>query len=62
VDNKLKGTHVNDAVILPINCRIQGLPNFLIVDKNGVIAFNSLIQSKVNEEEILDFLIKDKKN
>lgn len=61
-ENKLKGTHVNDAVILPINCRIQGLPNFLIVDKNGVIAFNSLIQSKVSEEEILDFLVKDKKN
>lgn len=62
VDNKLKGIHVNDDVILPINCRIQGLPNFLIVDKNGVIAFNSLIQSKVTEEEILDFLVKDKKN
>jgi thiol-disulfide isomerase/thioredoxin len=62
LDNKLKGIHVNDAVILPINCRIQGLPNFLIVDKNGVIAFNSLIQSKVTEEEILDFLVKDKKN
>jgi thiol-disulfide isomerase/thioredoxin len=61
-DNKLKGSHINDAVILPINCRIQGLPNFLIVDKNGVIAFNSLIQSKVTEEEILDFLLKDKKN
>jgi thiol-disulfide isomerase/thioredoxin len=61
-DNKLKGNHVNDAVILPINCRIQGLPNFLIVDKNGIIAFNSLIQSKVTEDEILDFLLKDKKN
>jgi thiol-disulfide isomerase/thioredoxin len=61
-ENKLKGNHVNDAVILPINCKIQGLPNFLIVDKNGIIAFNSLIQSKVTEEEILDFLLKDKKN
>jgi thiol-disulfide isomerase/thioredoxin len=62
LDNKLKGNHANDAVILPINCKIQGLPNFLIVDKNGIIAFNSLIQSKVTEEEILDFLLKDKKN
>jgi thiol-disulfide isomerase/thioredoxin len=61
-ENKLKGNHVNDAVILPINCKIQGLPNFLIADKNGIIAFNSLIQSKVTEEEILDFLLKDKKN
>jgi thiol-disulfide isomerase/thioredoxin len=61
-DNKLKGTHVNDAVILPINFKIQGLPNFLIVDKNGSVAFNSLIQSKVTEEEILDFLVKDGKN
>jgi thiol-disulfide isomerase/thioredoxin len=61
-DNKLKGIHVNDAVIMPINCKIQGLPNFLIIDKNGHIAYNSLIQSKVSEEEMLDFLLKDKKN
>ena len=61
-DNKLKGIQVNDPTILPINFKIQGLPNFLIIDKNGHVAFNSLIKSKATEEDMLNLLLKDKKN
>jgi hypothetical protein len=51
---------VNEATIIPLNFMIQGLPNFFIIDKNGRVAYNSRISTKIDAESMIEFLLKAK--
>jgi thiol-disulfide isomerase/thioredoxin len=57
-EKKLGGIQANDPTIVPINFMVQALPNYFIIDKNGKIALNSLIKSKVDADKMLEFLSK----
>lgn len=58
--NSMKGIQVNEASIIPLNFMIQGLPNFFIIDKNGRVAYNSRISTKIDAESMVEFLLKAK--
>ena len=57
-DNKMKGLQTNDANLVALNFMIQGLPNYFIIDKNGRVAYNSRISSKIDAESMIEFLLK----
>jgi thiol-disulfide isomerase/thioredoxin len=57
-DNKLQGIHTNDAENIPQNLKIEGLPNYLIIDKNGRVAYNSRIPSKIDADSMIEFLLR----
>jgi thiol-disulfide isomerase/thioredoxin len=57
-EKKLGGIQANDPTIVPINFMVQALPNYFIVDKNGKIALNSLIKSKIDADKMLEYLLK----
>ena len=57
-EKNLSGIHANDKTIIPLNFLIQGLPNCFIVGKNGKIAQNSMLRSKINDEKMIDYLLK----
>ena len=58
-EHPIKGIQgLDDNRLLRINLRVQGVPNYFIVDKKGRIAYNSIIQSKMNAEEMIEFLLK----
>ncbi len=59
-DNKMKGLQVNEATIIPLNFMIQGLPNFFIIDKNGRVAYNSRISTKIDAESMIQYLLGSK--
>ena len=58
--NPMEGVHVNDRQIIPINFQILGLPNQLIFARNGKLAFNSRLKSKVNDDETIQLLLSSK--
>ena len=58
-EHPMKGIQgLDDNRLLRINLRIQGVPNYFIVDKTGRVAYNSIIQSKFSAEEMIDILLK----
>jgi Thioredoxin-like len=57
-EKNLGGIQANDPTIVPINFMVQALPNYFVVDKNGKIALNSLIKSKIDAEKMLEYLLK----
>ncbi len=58
-EHPMKGIQgLDDNRLLRINLRIQGVPNYFIVDKTGRVAYNSIIQSKYSAEEMIDMLLK----
>ncbi len=58
-EHPMKGIQgMDDNRLLRINLRIQGVPNYFIVDKTGRVAYNSIIQSKFSAEEMIDILLK----
>ena len=57
-DSKMKGLQANDPSLVAMNFMIQGLPNYFIVDKNGRVAYNSRISSKIDAESMIEFLLK----
>ncbi len=57
-DNKPKGIHAIDAENIPQNLKIEGLPNYLIIDKNGRVAYNSRIPSKIDADSMIEFLLR----
>jgi thiol-disulfide isomerase/thioredoxin len=59
-ENKMAGTHANDKLIVPLNFQVTGIPNSFIIAKNGKIAFNSRLKSKLNDDRVLQVLTQDK--
>ena len=57
-DSKMKGLQANDPSLVAMNFMIQGLPNYFIIDKNGRVAYNSRISSKIDSESMIEFLLK----
>lgn len=57
-DNKLQGIHANDTDNIPTNFRIEGLPNYLIIDKNGRVAYNSRISTKIDADSMVEYLLR----
>lgn len=58
-EHPMKGIQgLDDNRLLRINLRIQGVPNYFILDKTGRVAYNSIIQSKFSAEEMIDILLK----
>ena len=57
-DNEMKGWQANDPTLIPLNFMIQGLPNYFIIDKNGRVAYNSRLNSKIDAESMIEFLLK----
>ena len=58
-EHPMKGIQgLDDNRLLRINLRIQGVPNYFILDKTGRVAYNSIIQSKYSAEEMIDMLLK----
>ena len=58
-EHPLKGIQGrDDNALIRINQRVPGVPNYFVIDKKGRIAFNSLIESKQNAEEMIDILLK----
>ena len=57
-DYKMKGFQANDPSLVALNFMIQGLPNYFIIDKNGRVAYNSRISSKIDAESMIEFLLK----
>jgi hypothetical protein len=52
------GIQAHDADIIPLNFGVQALPYTLLIDKNGRIAYNSLLNSKITAEQMIDVLLK----
>ncbi|MDZ7880835.1 MAG: thioredoxin-like domain-containing protein [Saprospiraceae bacterium] len=59
-NNAMAGVHTNDRVILPLNFQVTGIPNSFIIAKNGKIAFNSRLKSKLNDDRVLQVLLNSK--
>ena len=57
-DNKMMGLQANDPSLVAMNFMIQGLPNYFIIDKNGRVAYNSRISSKIDADSMIEFLLK----
>jgi thiol-disulfide isomerase/thioredoxin len=57
--NPMSGIHGNDKTILPINFQVTGIPNSFIIGRNGKIAFNSRLKSKLNDDRIIQLLLKN---
>ena len=58
-EHPIKGIQgLDDNRLLRINLRVQGVPNYFIIDKTGRVAYNSIIQSKYTAEEMIDVLLK----
>ena len=58
-EHPMKGIQgLDDNRLLRINLRIQGVPNYFILDKTGRVAYNSIIQSKYSAEQMIDMLLK----
>ena len=60
-ENTMAGVHANDKLILPLNFQVTGIPNSFIIAKNGKIAFNSRLKSKLNDDHVLQVLLNVKK-
>jgi thiol-disulfide isomerase/thioredoxin len=58
--NPMAGVHANDKLILPLNFQVTGIPNSFIIAKNGKIAFNSRLKSKLNDDRVLQVLLNSK--
>lgn len=56
--HKLQGIHTQDAENIPFNFMVDGLPNYFIIDKNGRVAYNSRISSKIDADSMIEFLLK----
>ena len=55
-EHPMKGIHgIDDNKLIRINLQVPGVPNYFIIDKKGRIAYNSLLQSKQNDEEMMNF-------
>ena len=58
-DHPMKGIQGrDDNALIRINQRVPGVPNYFVIDKKGRVAFNSLIESKQNAEEMIDILLR----
>ena len=57
-ETSLEGTHVRDPNIIKINYLVDKLPNYFIIDATGHVAYNSRIKSRLNPDDILEFLLK----
>jgi thiol-disulfide isomerase/thioredoxin len=58
--NPMAGVHANEKLILPINFQVSGIPNSFIIAKNGKIAFNSRLKSKINDDRMIQLLLNKK--
>lgn len=56
-DNPMKGIQIHEPNLIPRNFAIEGLPNYFIIDKNGRVAFNSRISTKVDAESMITYLL-----
>ena len=56
--NPMAGVHTNDKTIMPINFQVTGIPNSFIIARNGKIAFNSRLKSKINDDRVIQLLLK----
>ncbi len=58
-EHPMKGIQGMDAnMLLRINLRVQGVPNYFIIDKTGHVAYNSVIRSTYSAEEMIEMLLK----
>jgi hypothetical protein len=58
--NPMAGVHANDKIIQPINFQVSGIPNSFIIARNGKIAFNSRLKSKINDDRMIQLLLNSK--